>query len=166
MSGVKSIECAVDSFEVRVKTVCGAEEDGLVDCHCEDYWLGEEDFERADHATREFRLQGAIVLVGHAVPGAGGGGGLVVGFAGFEDGRGVSFFKEEIADYGIEGADDGKDPEDPAPAQVFNDDTTKEGAQGRTKKGSKEIPTEYAAKFVNHRGHSSHIGQTHALSLG
>jgi len=37
-------------------------------------------------------------------------------FAGGEDDGGVGFFEEEEADDGIEGADDGEDPEDPAPA--------------------------------------------------
>ena len=41
-------------------------------------------------------------------------------FAGFEDSGGVGFFEEKEADDGVEGADDGKDPEDPAPVEILD----------------------------------------------
>ena len=37
-------------------------------------------------------------------------------FSGFEDYGGVGFSKEYETDDGVEGADDGENPEDPAPA--------------------------------------------------
>ncbi len=91
MGGGEVVAGAVDGLEVCVEAVCCAEEDGLVDCHCEDDGLGEEDFEGACHAVCEFCFEGAVVLGGGAVV-CGGGGVLVVGFAGFEDDGGVGFF--------------------------------------------------------------------------
>jgi len=42
-------------------------------------------------------------------------------FAGFEEYRGVGFFEEEEAGDGVGGADDGEDPEYPAPREVLDD---------------------------------------------
>ncbi len=91
----------------------------MVDCHCQNNRLRKQDLQRPQHTLRQPRLEGSIVLARCAVlcALAGGGGGALVGvFAGGEDDGGVGFFEEEEADDGIEGADDGEDPEDPAPA--------------------------------------------------
>lgn len=92
----------------------------MIDGHSENNRLGEENFERAGHAFNEPRAEGPVVLVGGAVFGSVGGRVDVGLFAGFEDRRGVGFFEEEEADDGIERADNGKDPEDPAPVEILN----------------------------------------------
>lgn len=72
----------------------------MVDGHCEDDGLGEEDAEGAEHAVEELFAEGAVILAGGAVRFVGVllGGDFFEGlFAGFEDGGGVGFFEEEVA---------------------------------------------------------------------
>ena len=116
LRSIEAVERAVNGLEVCVQRIGGSEEYSLIDGHSEDNRLGKENFERAGHAIDEPRAEGPVILVGSAVFGSVGRGGLDVGlFAGFEDRGGVGFFEEEEADDGVEGADNGKDPEDPAP---------------------------------------------------
>ena len=116
LRSIEAVERAVDGLEVCVQGIGGSKENSLIDGHSEDNGLGKENSERAGHAFDEPRAEGPIILVGGAVFGSVGRGGLDVGlFAGFEDRGGVGFFEEEEADEGVEGAYNGKDPEDPAP---------------------------------------------------
>ena len=50
MGGGEAIAVAEDGLEVGVEAVVCAEDDGLVDGHCEHDWLREEDLERPVHA--------------------------------------------------------------------------------------------------------------------
>ena len=116
LRSIEAVERAVDGLEVCVQGIGGSKENSLIYGHSEDNGLGKENFERAGHALNKPRAERPIILVGGAVFGSVGRGGLDVGlFAGFEDRRGVGFFEKEEADDGVEGADNGKDPEDPAP---------------------------------------------------
>lgn len=67
LGGGEAIAVAVDGLEVCVKAVGCGKEDSLVDGHCKDDGLGEEDFEGAFHAGCEFCGEGTVVLVGYAV---------------------------------------------------------------------------------------------------
>ena len=121
LRSIEAVERAVDGLEICVQGIGGSEENSLIDSHSEDNRLGEENFEGPGHAADEPRPEGPVVLVGGAVFGSIGGGGVDIGlFAGFEDSGGVGFFEEKEADDGIEGADDGKDPEDPAPIEILD----------------------------------------------
>ena len=133
LGGVEGVRRGtVDGLEVRVEGVGGAEENGLVDCHCENDGLGEEDAERADHAASKFCGEGPVVLVRHTVLDVGVGHALVMVFAGFEDRGCVGFFEKEKANDRIDGADDGENPEDPAPAEILRYEAAKKGPKGRT----------------------------------
>ena len=133
LGGVEGVRRGtVDGLEVRIEGVGGAKEDGLVDCHCENNGLGEEDAERADHAASQFCAQGPVVLVCHAVLGVGVGLALVMVFAGFEDRRCVCLFEKEEANDRVDRADDGENPEDPAPAEILRYEAAKKGPKGRT----------------------------------
>ncbi len=55
-------------------------------------------------------------------------------FAGLKEYGGVGFFEEEEAGDGVGGADDGQDPEDPAPGEMLDDYAAEEGAEGRSEK--------------------------------
>ena len=120
MRSIEAVERAVDGLEVCVQGIGGSEENSLIDSHSEDNRLGEENFEGPGHAADEPRPEGPVVLVGGAVFGSIGGGVDIGLFAGFEDSGGVGFFEEKEADDGVEGADDGKDPEDPAPVEILD----------------------------------------------
>ena len=120
LRSIEAVERAVDGLEVCVQGIGGSEENSLIDSHSEDNRLGEENFERAGHAVDEPRAEGPVVLVGGAVFGSVGGGVDIGLFAGFEDRGSVGFFEKEEADDGVEGADDSKDPEDPAPVEILD----------------------------------------------
>lgn len=77
-------------------------------------------------------------MTGHAVRLVAALGGVLVALlARFEDDGGVAFSQEEEADDGVEAANDGQDPEDPAPAEVLHYDAAEEGAEGRAQQGTK-----------------------------
>ena len=121
LRSIEAVERAVDGLEVCVQGVGGSEENSLIDSHSEDDRLGEENSERPGHAVNEPPAEGPVVLIDGAVfRGVGGGVVDVRLFAGFEDRGSVGFFKEEEADNGVKGADDGKDPEDPAPVEILD----------------------------------------------
>ena len=120
LRSIEAVERAVNRLEVCVQGIGGSEENSLIDSHSEDNRLGEENFEGAGHAVDNPCAEGPVVLIGGAVFGSIGGGVDVGLFAGFEDSGGVGFFKEEEADDGVKGADDGKDPEDPAPVEILD----------------------------------------------
>ena len=120
LRSIEAVERAVDGLEVCVQGIGGSEKNSLIDSHSEDNRLGEENSEGAGHAVDEPFPEGPVVLVGGAVFGSVGRGVDVGLFAGFEDRGGIGFFEEEEADDGIEGANDGKDPEDPAPVEILD----------------------------------------------
>ena len=120
LRSIEAIERAVDGLEVCVQGIGGSEENSLIDSHSKDNRLGKEDFEGAGHAVDELRAEGPVVLVGGTVFRSVGGGMDVGLFTGLEDCGGVRFFEEEEADDGVEGADDSKDPEDPAPVEILD----------------------------------------------
>ena len=137
LRSIEAIERTVDGLEVCVQGIGGSEENSLVNGHSEDNGLGEENLERAGHAIDEPRAEGPVILVGSAVFSSVGRGGLDVGlFAGFEDRRGVGFSEEEEANDGVEGADNSKDPEDPAPVEVLDYQAAEKGPECGAQKGA------------------------------
>ena len=113
MGGGEAVAVAEDGLEVGVEAVVGGEDDGLVDGHGKDDWLGKEDTKGSIHAGEEFGREGSVVFVGDFVVAAVG----LFAFspAVFEEHGGVGFPEEEEPGDGIGGADNGENPEHPAP---------------------------------------------------
>lgn len=130
LRSIEAVERAVDGLEVCVQRVGGSEENSLIDSHSEDDRLGEENSEGPGHAVDEPPAEWPVVLVDGAVFRSVGGGVVNVRlFAVFEDRGSVRFFEEEEADNGVEGADDCKDPEDPAPVEILDYQATEKGPE-------------------------------------
>lgn len=76
-------------------------------------------------------------------------GSFAILFTDLEEYGGVGLFKEKEAGEGVGGADDGEDPEDPAPGEVLDDQAAEKRAKGGSEERAQEIPAEYGTGCVS-----------------
>jgi hypothetical protein len=97
----------------------------LIGTHYKDNGLGD-DSERPLKRMEHFLAQRSVIFAFEAVLVGGSFLGFHAGFSTTENDGSVRFVQEEVANYGVEEADDCRGPEDPTPAGSLYNDTAKQ----------------------------------------